>query len=176
MIQSATASLDRARHVAAVSRTLAAFAIFLILLNVIWRHGVLAAIEALRTMDHEPMLGAFWVFGAIAPQFLLALPSLLLIGALEKLRDALKEYEDGRAFSVASAHAVRLSGQYAALALAAKVAVAPTVKSIFEQRYSFEFNYETTDLAWFAFALFVFALGRVLEAAAAIKAENDQIV
>ena len=176
MTLDASAPLERARSVAATSRILAAFAILFILLNVIWIHGVVASIEALRNLDHAPMLGPFWVFGAIAPQALLALPSLLLIGALEKLRDALKEYEEGRAFSIASAHAVRLSGQYAALALVAKVALAPVLRSIFEGRYRWEFNYETTDLAWFAFALFVFALGRVLEAASAIKAENDQIV
>jgi hypothetical protein len=122
------------------------------------------------------MLGVFWILGAIIPQIPLALPSLLLIGALEELRDALKEYEEGRAFSVASARAVRKSGLYAAFALAAKVAIAPTAQSILEQRYTWEFNYETTDLAWFSFALFVFALGLVLEAASAIKEENEQIV
>jgi len=176
MTQPGSASLESARGVAATSRTLAMIAIVLILINVVWIHGIGASIRALAELDHEPMLGPFWIFGAIAPQFLLALPSFLLIGALEKLRDALKEYEEGRAFSLASAHAVRLSGQYAAWALVTKVAFAPVFKSILEGRYRWEINYETTDLAWFAFALFVFALGRVLEAASALKAENDQIV
>ena len=176
MTQAGSVSLNRARHAAAVSRVLALIAIVLILINVIWIHGVVASIRALGALDHPPMLGPFWVFGAIVPQLPLALPSLLLIGALEKLRDALKEYEERRAFSHVSAHAVRLSGLYAASALAAKVALAPVFKSVLEGRYRWEFNYETTDLAWFAFALFVFALGRVLEAASAIKAENDQIV
>jgi len=176
MTQSALDPLERARQVAAASRLFAAIAIVLILLNVIWIHGVAASVRALASLDHEPMLGPFWVIGAILPQIPLALPSLFLIGALEKLRDALKEYEEGRAFSLASAHAVRLSGQYAAAALIAKVVVAPIAKSILEGRYRWEFSYETTDLAWFAFALFVFALGRVLEAASAIKKENDEIV
>lgn len=176
MTEAAAVSLERARGIATTSRALALAAIVLILIGVIWTHGIGAAISALAELDHEPMLGAFWWIGAVLPQLPLALPSLLLIGALEKLRDALKEYEQGRAFSLASAHAVRLSGQYAALALVAKVAVAPVFKSILEGRYRWEFSYETTDLAWFAFALFVFALGRVLEAASAIKQENDEIV
>jgi len=176
MTSPATPPLERARNVAAAARLLAGFAILFILLQVIWVHVVAASIVALRELDHEPMLGAFWTLGAILPQIPLALPSLLLIGALEKLRDALKEYEAGRAFSVASAQAVRKAGLYAAFALAAKVAIAPTAQSILEQRYTWEANYETTDLAWFSFALFVFALGLVLEAASAIKQENDQIV
>lgn len=176
MTEAAAAPLERARQVASASRLFAAIAILLILLNVIWIHGIAASIRALAELDHEPMLGPFWVIGPILPQIPLALPSLLLIGALEKLRDALKEYEEGRAFSLASAHAVRLSGQYAAAALIAKVAVAPIAKSIIESRYRWDFNYETTDLAWFSFALFVFALGRVLEAASAIKKENEEIV
>lgn len=176
MIQPASAPLERARSFAATSRALAAIAILFILLNVIWIHGIAASLQALRELDHEPMLGPFWTVGAIIPQIPLALPSLLLIGALEKLRDALKEYEEGRSFSLASAHAVRLSGQYAAAALVAKVALAPVFKSILEGRYRWELNYETTDLAWFAFALFVLALGLVLEAASAIKQENEEIV
>lgn len=176
MTQAGSASLDRARGVAATSRALATIAIVLILINVIWIHVIGASLRALANLDHEPMLGPFWPLVAIVSQLPLALPSLLLVGALEKLRDALKEYEEGRAFSLASARAVRLSGLYAAGALLAKVAVAPVFKTIIEGRYRWEFNYETTDLAWFAFALFVFALGRVLEAASVIKAENDQIV
>jgi hypothetical protein len=176
MTEIGSAPLKSARSVASISRSLALVAIILILINVIFVHGIVAPLRSLAELDHPPMLGPLWWFGAVLPQIPLALPSLLLIGALEKLRDALKEYEEGRAFSLASAHAVRLSGQYAAAALIAKVAIAPVFKSILEGRYRWEFNYETTDLAWFAFALFVFALGRVLEAASAIKQENDEIV
>jgi hypothetical protein len=176
MTQAAVVSLDKARSVAATSRAFALAAIILVLVGVIWTHGVVASMRALAALDHEPMLGWFWWIGAVLPQIPLALPSLLLIGALEKLRDALKEYEEGRAFTPEFAKAVRLSGVYAAAALVAKVAVAPVARSILEGRYRWEFNYETTDLAWFSFAIFIMALGRVLEAAVAIKAENDEIV
>ena len=98
------------------------------------------------------------------------------ISPFGQMRKALSEYEQGRFFSKESARAVRRAGEDGLLALAAHIVISPTVHGWVTEGPGFKVNFEFFYLGLIAFAIFITAIGRVLHAAAAIKAEHDQIV
>jgi hypothetical protein len=93
------------------------------------------------------------------------------------LSKALDEYGKGQFFTLkASAH-VRKAGEGAIWALVFKIVASPTILSWITQQWrGFVWHFEAFDIGLVAFAAFVMVLGRVLEAAARIKAENEEIV
>jgi len=112
----------------------------------------------------------------VAAHSLLASPVFLMVGALWELGGALREYEKGRFFSRKSARSVRNAGLWALIAVAMK-ASAPTLFLIMiGEPLRARIGAESFDVALFAFAVFLVLIGHVLEAAIAIKAENDEIV
>jgi hypothetical protein len=113
---------------------------------------------------------------ALAPELVRLLPAALFVSALYRLTRALKEFQQGRFFSPASSRAVRLAGQDAAWALAAQIVVAPTLLLWLGAGGGIDFRFEIVDLALAAFLVFVAVVGRVLEIAAAVQAENEAIV
>jgi len=113
---------------------------------------------------------------ALMPQPISVLPSALFVAALAQLSRALKEFEVGRFFTPTSCRAVRRAGVDAAWALLAQAVLVPTLLAWVRHEGSFAFNFELADLALAAFLVFVAAVGRVLEIAAAVQAENDAIV
>jgi hypothetical protein len=121
--------------------------------------------------------GPFDYVRALAPLYISILPAALFVAALAKLSHALKEFEAGRFFAPSSCRAVRQAGVDAAWALVAKVVMVPTLLVwVRREGGSFAWNFELSDLALAAFLVFVAAVGRVLEIAAAVQAENDAIV
>ena len=112
----------------------------------------------------------------LAPELISNLPVALFVAALAKLSCALKEFEAGRFFTPSSCRAVRRAGADATWALLAQVVMVPTLLGWVRHEGSFAFNFELADLALAAFLVFVAAVGRVLEIAAAVQAENDAIV
>ena len=113
---------------------------------------------------------------ALAPQLISIVPTALFVAALAQLSRALKEFEAGRFFTPSSCRAVRRAGVDAAWALLAQAVLVPTLLAWVRHEGSFAFNFELADLALAAFLVFVAAVGRVLEIAAAVQAENDAIV
>ena len=72
---------------------------------------------------------------------------------------------------------VRKAGEGALWALGFKIVGSPTLLSwVTHEGRGFTWHFEPFDLGLIAFAAFVAVLGRVLEAAARIKEENDEIV
>jgi len=120
--------------------------------------------------------GALDYVRALAPQLISILPAALFVGALAQLSRALKEFEAGRFFTPSSCRAVRRAGVDAAWALLAQAVLVPTLLAWVRHEGSFAFNFELADLALAAFLVFVAAVGRVLEIAAAVQTENDAIV
>lgn len=175
--------LERARKLAGVASVLAVVAVVLILVTALL--DVLA--PALRDVI-APMLrgeGGLTFDGAglrqlirvLGASLISAAPSFLLAGALGELCKVLKEYEHGRFFSLGAALGVRMTGEWALWALGFKILLAPTLLGyVTGEGRGFVLHFETFDLALIAFAAFVMLMGRVLEAAAAIKAENEEIV
>lgn len=169
--------LSSVRGLAATASTFALVATILILLGVVWAHGVRPVIEALRTMRAEPALGPFWVLQVIGPQLILALPSFLLMDTLGAFRRGLDEYAAGRFFTEKSGRAIVRAGDTAIAAIVAYVLVAPTLYGwVVGEGRGLKLEFENFHLGFVAFAIGVSCIGRVLVAAAAIKAENDEIV
>lgn len=165
--------LARARNAAADAGTLATIGLGIVAVTVVINFGV----SAYRTAAALGADAAFLDYvRALAPGIVLLLPAALFICALYRLTCALKEFEAGRFFSPASSRAVRLAGQDAAWALAAQIVIAPTLLLWIRAEGGIDFRFEVLDLALAAFFIFVAVVGRVLEIAAAVQADNEAIV
>ncbi|UPT61457.1 MAG: DUF2975 domain-containing protein [Hyphomonadaceae bacterium JAD_PAG50586_4] len=177
MTQAAAVPLERAQQLAGGASTVAVVGAVLIVLAAV-AGEVDPVIMAARNREVTPdLLGAAALISAVGVFWLMALPSFLLAGAMLDLSKVLDEYGKGRFFTLrASAH-VRKAGEGAIWALVFKILASPTILSwITHEGRGFIWHIEPFDLGLFAFAAAVMVLGRVLEAAAKIKAENDEIV
>lgn len=177
MTEAAAAPLARAQKLAGGAATVAVVAAIVIALGGAAVVGG-PALEALRSSEVTPDLaGVLNLVRAVGAFTVLALPALLLAGALLDLGKVLEEYGQGQFFTVKASTNVRKAGEGALWALAFQVMISPTLFSwITQQGRGFIWNLEPFELGLVAFAAFVMVLGGVLEAAARIKAENDQIV
>jgi len=159
----------RAQAAAATAQTLALIAFWVIAATLIASYAAMAY----RIWVAEGVLGDR--LRELAPPLLRLLPAIYFLSALTFLRRALREYESGAFFSPKAANAVRRAGEEALIALATQIIIAPSIISWIGGR-AFDFEFEVVDLALAAFVLFVAAIGRVLDLAVAIKAENDEII
>lgn len=178
MTEAAIAPLARAQKLAGGAATVAVIGAILIAIGTVASAAVPPAVEALRSGDVTPDLeGALNFIRAVGAFLLLAVPGLLLAGALLDLSRVLDEYGAGRFFTLKASAGVRKAAESALWALAFKVLISPTVFNwITQEGRGFTWGFEPFDLGLMAFAAFVAVLGRVLEAAARIKEENEQIV
>jgi hypothetical protein len=177
MTEAAVAPLQRAQELAGGAATAAVVGAVLIALGAV-AQGASPALEALAaqrvTFDLRGFLELFRAFGLF---MVLALPSFLLAGALLDLSKVLDEYGKGHFFTLKASAGVRKAAEGALWALAFKIVASPTIYSwITHEGRGFIWNMEPFDIGLIAFAAFVAVLGRVLEAAARIKEENDEIV
>lgn len=113
----------------------------------------------------------------VGAPLILALPSFLLAGACLDLGRVLKEYGAGRFFTHRASANVRKAGEGVLVAMLFQCFLSPTIHSIVtDHGRSITVGFETFDFGLIALGLFIMVMGRVLEAAAALKAENDEIV
>ena len=177
MTQAAAAPLERAQQLAGGAATVAVVAAVMIVLGAV-AGEVDPVIMALRNREVTPdWAGVAVMINAVGVFWLMALPSFLLAGALLDLSKVLDEYGKGQFFTLKASAGVRKAGEGALWALAFKIVISPTLFSwITQEGRGFLWHMETFDLGLVAFAAFVMVLGRVLEAAARIKAENDEMV
>lgn len=178
MTEAALAPLERAQKLAGGAATVAVIGAVLLVIGAVGREIVPPAVEALRSAEVTPDLeGALNLFRAVDAFIVLALPSFILAGALLDLSKVLEEYGKGHFFTLKASAGVRKAAESALWALGFKIVGSPTIFSwITQEGRGFEWNMEPFDLGLVGFAAFVAVLGRVLEAAARIKAENDEIV
>ncbi len=177
MTEAAVAPLQRAQQLAGGAATVAVVGAVLIALGAV-AEGASPALAALQsqevTFDLRGILELLKAFGLF---WVLALPSFLMAGALLDLSKVLDEYGKGRFFTLKASAGVRKAAEGALWALAFKIVASPTIYSwITHEGRGFIWHMEPFDLGLIAFAAFVAVLGRVLEAAATIKQENDEIV
>lgn len=177
MTEAALAPLARAQKLAGGAATFAVVAAILIALGAAAEVAGPAAAE-LRGGEVTPdWRGALNLFRAVGAFLVLALPGFLLAGALLDLSRVLDEYGKGQFFTLRASAGVRKAAESALWALGFKIVGSPTLFSwITQEGRGFEWRMEPFDLGLIAFAAFVAVLGRVLEAAATIKQENDEIV
>lgn len=178
MPEAAVAPLQRAQQLAGGAATLAVVGAILIALGAIAREIVAPGAAALRSTVVTPdWEGALAIIRTVGAFIVLALPSLLLAGALLDLSKVLDEYGKGQFFTLRASAGVRKAAEGALWALGFKIVASPTLHSwITQEGRGFIWRMEPFDLGLVAFAAFVAVLGRVLEAAARIKQENDEIV
>ena len=177
MTDAVAAPLARAQTLAAGAATVAAVGAGLVALAAVAGESapLVAALRAqVVTLDLEGMAA---LAGAIGVFTLLALPGLLLAGALLDLSKALEGFGKGRVFTLTASAHLRKAGEGALWALAFEVTATPTIVSwITREGRGLIWKIEAFDIGLIAFAAAIVVLGRVLEAAAQIKSENDQIV
>lgn len=177
MTEAALAPLQRAQQLAGGAATVAVVASVLIALGAV-SQGVSPALNVFATREVTPDLeGVAAVINAVGIFWIIVLPSFLLGGALLDLSKVLDEYGKGQFFTPRASTHVRKAGEGALWALGFKIVGSPTLLSwVTQEGRGFIWHFETFDLGLIAFAAFVAVLGRVLEAAAKIKQENDEIV
>ncbi|MEQ1818015.1 MAG: DUF2975 domain-containing protein [Terricaulis sp.] len=178
MTEAALAPLQRAQQLAGGAATAAVVGAVLIVIGAVGREILPPAAEALRSGEVTPDLaGVLNFIRAVGAFIVLAVPSFLLAGALLDLSKVLDEYGKGHFFTLKASAGVRSAAEYALWALGFKIVGSPTIFAwITQEGRGFEWHMEPFDFGLIGFAAFVAVLGRVLEAAAKIKQENDEIV
>lgn len=105
-----------------------------------------------------------------------ATPAICAAIAVIGLHGVISEYTAGRMLSPAASEGFRHAGAWALAAFLVKLTVAPVLAGMLGGP-AFTWRFEALDLALMAFAALVVMIGTVIQAAAAaLKAENDQIV
>jgi hypothetical protein len=123
--------------------------------------------------------GAAALINLVGARLLLALPSLLLAGVCFDLSRVLGEYAQGHFFTRRASLGVRKAGEGVLWAMAFKCVLSPTLYAYVAEGARGGppiVRFETFDLGLIALGFFIMVMGRVLQAAAALKAENDEIV
>jgi hypothetical protein len=166
MIAATSASLGRARRMASLAHVVAVVGCVFIGLMIV-SESIVPAGAAL--FGGEGGLNAALI--ALIP----ALPLALFFYSVFRLRQALDHYSDGEFFSPKPGRHIAGAGLGAVLALLAAGIVSPALQT-WATGARFQFALEPLMTAMLAFALCVMIVGRILQAAAEIKAENDQIV
>lgn len=113
--------------------------------------------------------------GALA-HVLEATPAICAAMAVTALCGVIGEYAAGRMLSAKASTGFRRAGYWALAAFLLKVAIVPVALALLSNA-AFAWRFDPLNIALMAFAALVLMIGTVLEtAAAALKAENDQIV
>ena len=180
MTEAAIAPLDRAQKLAGGAATFAVVAGLLLIVGAAGRE--IAGPVAMALRDQEvtwDWRGVINFTGAVFSFVILAVPAFMLAGALFELSGVLDEYGKGQFFTLKASAGVRKAAESALWAMAFKVVISPTLFNWVARTDDIRgvvWKLEPFDLGLIAFAAFVAVLGRVLEAAARIKAEIDEIV
>jgi hypothetical protein len=105
-----------------------------------------------------------------------ATPAVCAAIAVIGLHGVISEYTAGRMLSASASDGFSKAGVWALAAFLLKLAVVPVLTALLGGA-AFTWRFESLDIALMAFASLVLMIGTVIQAAAAaLKAENDQIV
>jgi hypothetical protein len=178
MTDGAVAPLERAQKLAGWASIVAVLAAVILVVTALTSDVAWPALEQLRSTHFTPDWPGVWTLvKTILTHLVLAAPGLLMGWALWELSHVLDEYGKGRFFTLRASVGVRSAAEDALWALAFKVVLSPTIYGfITHDSRGVEWRYESFDIGFAGFAAFLAVIGRVLEAAARIKAENDEIV
>ena len=172
-----TAPLARAQKMADTAGLIAIIAAIALGGSALVDIGAAAFRELKALGPGREALGA--VTGSLAGQWLLALPSLIIALVLLDLRRVMADYAAGRFFTRRASAGVRKAGEGLLWAMAFACIVSPTLYGFIvngARGGPLDLRLEAFDLGLIALGAFIMVMGRALEAAAAIKAENDAII
>jgi len=177
MPEAAVAPLERAQKLAGAAAAAAVVAAILISIAALGGSVLAPVAREMRDTVITPDLeGAVALLNVILVNVLAVAPSLLLAGALLDLQKIMQEYEQGRFFTAKASTGVRKLGEALLWALAAKVAIVPTLLFYITGEGRMGLQFEIFDMGLAVISVFILLMGRVLEAATALKAENEQII
>ncbi len=173
MTQPQSSDLRSARDTAATAHVFAVICLVLIVINVVFQVG--RPVGAALFGDDKPWREHVHTIGLV---LIALLPTFLFYEAVNQLRHALDHYRNGEFFNTAAATRVAHAGDYVLGALVAVIVVVPNLKAWVSQPGGggLEFNLQNEFIGMIAFALLISVAGRVLAAAAQLKAENDSFV
>lgn len=171
------APLARARKLAEGSGVVAVIAAILLIVLAVIEVGA-PALVALRDLP-PGWQGAASMINLVGGRLLLAAPAILLAWVCLDLHRVLDEYAAGRFFTLRASVGVRKAGEGLLWAMAFKCAISPWLYAIViegQRGGPPPVRFETFDFGLIALGFFVTVMGRVLQAAAALKAESDEII
>jgi len=174
MTQPPSPDLKSARDTAATAHVFAVVCLVVIGISVVFQVG--RPVGAALFGDDKPWREHVHAIGLV---LIALLPTFLFYEAVNQLRHALNHFRNGEFFDTAAATRVARAGDYAINALVAVILVVPNLTSWVSRRGGgggLEFNLQNEFIGMVAFALLVSVAGRVLAAAAHLKAENDSFV
>lgn len=173
MTQPQPSDLKSTRDTAATAHVFAVICLVLIGINVVFQVG--RPVGAALFGDDKPWREHVHTIGLV---LIALLPTFLFYEAVNQLRHALDHYRNGEFFNTAAATRVARAGDYALGALVAVIMVVPTLTAWVSQPGGggLEFDLQNEFIGMIAFALLISVAGRVLAAAAHLKAENDSFV
>lgn len=149
---------------------------------------VIALLSVLGSGIAEPLLNAMRgegydqrdAFNEVARNVLHAAPAIALIWALWDARSYLGRLSRGEVWGPATMQMLGNVGNALLWAGIVALAVAPTLENWVEGSFGFNLQVEPTDVALIGLGLLLSLIGRVVrnvvEVAASLKQENDQIV
>lgn len=167
------ARLDKARAQAGQVQNLTKVLIPLLLAAI-----VLPLIGELYLVTFEPAPWAAELGAplAIAIKLVSYAPALCAAVAVIVLQPVFNAFKQGEFLSTKASAAFQYAGLWALAAFILKIFVAPILIAVLGGA-AFDWKFDPLDIGVMAFAISVLMIGGVLEAAAAaLKAENDQIV
>ncbi|MCR6644075.1 MAG: DUF2975 domain-containing protein [Terricaulis sp.] len=176
MTLAASAPLARAQKLAAACQVIAIIAAIVLFVSAAL--DVFLPPLALLGGLEPGWAGAAAFINLIGARAILAAPVIILASVCLDLRKVLSDYAEGRFFTQRAAKGVRKTGEGVLWAMAFKCVISPTLYGVIAEgaRGAPDVRIESFDLGLIALGFFIMMIGRVLEAAAAIKAENDEIV
>jgi hypothetical protein len=126
----------------------------------------------------EPEIGGPGAVGETVVHIANVLPGVFLVMAVATLVGVFMEYAEGRFLSVAASQSFQRAGAWGLACVLTKMLLIPLVAGIVGgEGFAVLLGMESFDIGLLVFAVFVLSVGNVLEtAAAALKAENDEIV
>lgn len=172
MIQTLSPELKQAQQIAETAQVFAIIALVGLVATIVSKGGF-----ALAGILFEDALGWRERVNQGGLILISLLPAFLLFAAVNRLRASLKLYSAGDFFSAAASSRVAQAGDYGIQAMIAMILIVPNLTLwISEGGGGFDIALEPNTIGMLAFTLFVSAVGRILTAAAQLKAENDAFV
>lgn len=130
----------------------------------------------LTLFERAPWAVALGALPAVLIKLISYMPALAAAAAVITLRPVLVEFQEGRFVSATASTAFQRAGWWALAAFGLKLFAAPVLIALLGGE-AFNWRFDPLDIALMVFATSVLMIGGVLEAAAAaLKADNDQIV
>lgn len=171
MQQALASELKQAQQIAQTAQVFAITALVIIVITIVVKGGA-----SIGSYLFDDTLGWRERVNEIGIILISLLPAILSYNAVNSLREALVRYSRGEFFSADASSCVAKAGFYATEAMIAMILIVPNLTLWVTHGGGFDIRFEPAYLGMLTFALFVSVVGRILSAAAQLKAENEAFI